>query len=282
MTMPAPAHISPDHDETLIARLAAADLTDREAADARSLVASCPACAELHADLRSIMAATASLPAPRRTRDFRLTEADAARLQRTGWRRLLARFGEPRLAFTKPLATGLVTLGIAGLVFAVAPSFLATAGLSATSATAATAGPAFAPAPGGAGSVAGPSEQVSMQDEAASAAASPAASAASSAESPPVPSTAAASIPVSAPTLQVPIAASSAAPSGAPTALGLGPESAVPSPGAPADGNFSANRLASGAAPPSSGPSPLFVASVMLLVLGIGLFLLRWAARRPA
>jgi hypothetical protein len=281
MTMPAPAHISPDHDETLIARLAATDLTDRESADARSLVASCPACAELHADLRSIMAATASLPAPRRTRDFRLTEADAARLQRTGWRRLLARFGEPRLAFTKPLATGLVTLGIAGLLFAVAPSFLATAGLSATSATAATAGPAFAPAPGGAGSVAGPSEQVLKQDAAASAAASPAASAASSAESPPVPSTAAASIPVSAPTQQVPTA-SSAAPSGAPTALGLGPESAVPSPGAPADGNFSANRLASGAAPPSSGPSPLFVASVVLLVLGIGLFLLRWAARRPA
>jgi hypothetical protein len=255
MTMPAPAHISPDHDETLIARLAAADLTDREAADARSLVASCPACAELHADLRSIMAATASLPAPRRTRDFRLTEADAARLQQTGWRRLLARFGEQRLAFTKPLAT---------------------------SATAATAGPAFAPAPGGAGSVAGPSEQVSKQDAAASAAASPAASAASSAESPPTASTAAASIPVSAPTQQVPIAASSAAPSGAPTALGLGPESVVPSPGAPAEGNFSANRLASGAAPPSSGPSPLFVASVMLLVLGIGLFLLRWAARRPA
>lgn len=281
MTMPAPAHISPDHDETLIARLAAADLTDREAADARSLVASCPACAELHADLRSIMAATASLPAPRRTRDFRLTEADAARLQRTGWRRLLGRFGEPRLAFTKPLATGLVTLGIAGLVFAVAPSFLATAGLSPTSATAATAGPAFAPARGGAGSVAGPSEQGPKQDAAASAAASPAASVAS-AESPPVPSTAAASIPVSAPTLQVPIAASSAAPSGAPTALGLGPESAAPSPGAPADSNFSANKLASGAAPPSSGPSPLFVASVVLLVLGIGLFLLRWAARRPA
>ena len=37
MTMPAPAHIRPDHDETLIARLAADDLTEREAADARTL-----------------------------------------------------------------------------------------------------------------------------------------------------------------------------------------------------------------------------------------------------
>jgi hypothetical protein len=268
MTMPAPAHIRPGHDETLIARLAAADLTEREAADARMLVASCPACAELHADLRSIMAATASLPAPRRTREFRLTDADAARLRRRGWRRLLGRFGEPRLAFTKPLATGLVTLGIAGLVFAVAPSFLATAGLSSSAATAA---PAFAPAPGGAG-VAGGSTQQGTKDAAASRAGSL-----------PVPSVAAASSPVSAPTAQVPIAAGSAAPSGAPTALGLGPERASPSPAAAApDSNFSSNTLASGAAPPPGGPSSLLVASVVLLVAGLALFLLRWAARRPA
>lgn len=274
MTMPAPAHISPDHDETLIARLAAADLTEPEAAAARELVAACPACAELHADLRSIMAATASLPAPRRTRDFRLTDADATRLRRRGWRRLLGGFGEPRLAFTKPLATGLVTLGIAGLVFALAPSFLATAGLSMTSATAATAAPAFAPAPGDAGAAAGSSQQGTKQDTAASAATSPATSAAG-------PSTAAASIPVSSPTAQVPTVAGSAAPSGAPTALGFGRESASPSPAAaPPDSNFSAATLGSGATAPA-GPSPLLVASVLLLVTGVALFLLRWAARRP-
>jgi len=277
MTMPAPAHISPDHDETLIAQLAAADLTEPEAAAARDLVAACPACAELHADLRSIMAATASLPAPRRTRDFRLTDADATRLRGRGWRRLLGGFGEPRLAFTKPLATGLLTLGIAGLVFALAPSFLATAGLSMTSATAATAAPAFAPAPGDAGAAAGSSQQGTKQDLAAS----PAASAASAVASAPGPSTAAVSIPVSAPTPQVSTVAGPG-PSGAPTALGFGRESASPSPAAaPPDSNFSAGTLGSGATAPPAGPSPMLVVSVLLLVAGVALFLLRWAARRP-
>ena len=89
------------------------------------------------------MAATAGLPAPRRTRDFRLTDADAARLRQTRWRRLLGRFGDPRLAFTRPLATGLVTLGIAGLVLASAPSFAALGGIGSAGAA-----PAFAPVPG--------------------------------------------------------------------------------------------------------------------------------------
>jgi len=84
--MPAFAHSRPDHDETLVARLAAGDVDERERTTATVQLAACPACAQLHDDLRSIMAATADLPAPRRTRDFELTEADAARLRRTGWR----------------------------------------------------------------------------------------------------------------------------------------------------------------------------------------------------
>ncbi|MGH2463848.1 MAG: hypothetical protein ACRDGI_00155, partial [Candidatus Limnocylindrales bacterium] len=109
--MPAFTDHSSDHDETLIARLAAGDLDESEAGRARALVASCPACAEIESDLRSIIAATAALPAPRRSRDFRLTEADAIRLRGTAWRRFVGRFGGPRLAFTRPLATGLVALG---------------------------------------------------------------------------------------------------------------------------------------------------------------------------
>ena len=84
-------------------------------------MAGCPACAELLADLRAIATATAALPAPRRTRDFRLTDADAARLRPAGWRGLVARFGSPSFAFTRPLAAGLATLGIAGLLFATIP-----------------------------------------------------------------------------------------------------------------------------------------------------------------
>jgi hypothetical protein len=115
-------HTRPDHDETLIARLAVDDLDARDAATARTLVAECPACAELLTDLSLIASATAELPAASRTRDFRLTDADAARLRPVGWRGLVARFGTPNFAFTKPLATGLTTLGIVGLLLATIPA----------------------------------------------------------------------------------------------------------------------------------------------------------------
>ena len=93
--MPYLPHTHPDHDETLIARLAVDDLAsdDRDRLRATTQVAECPACAELLADLRTIATAVAALPEPRRTRDFRLTEADAARLRPTGWRGALARLG---------------------------------------------------------------------------------------------------------------------------------------------------------------------------------------------
>src|SRR6266542_1686393 len=122
MSVPSLPHSQADHDEYLIARLAAGELDGREAESARALVAACDACAELLADLVAISAATTHLPAPRRTHDFRLTAEDAARLRRTGWRRLVAHFGEPQFGFTKPLATGLAALGIAGLILGSLPS----------------------------------------------------------------------------------------------------------------------------------------------------------------
>jgi anti-sigma factor RsiW len=120
--VPFPRHVRPDHDETLVARLAADDLAARELEVVRAQVAECPACAELLADLLSIAAATARLPGPQRTRDFRLTAADAARLRPAGWRGLLARLGSPGFAFVKPLAGGLAALGVAGLILASLPS----------------------------------------------------------------------------------------------------------------------------------------------------------------
>ena len=120
--MPFLPHVRPDHDETLVARLAADDLATREVLVAKAQVADCPACAELLADLRSIASATARLQGPQRTRDFRLTEADAARLRPAGWRGLLARLGSPDFAFARPVASGLAALGIAGLILASIPS----------------------------------------------------------------------------------------------------------------------------------------------------------------
>ncbi len=129
--MPFLPHVRPDHDETLVARLAAADLDPRELEFVRAQVAECPACAELLADLRSIASATARLPGPQRTRDYRLTAADAARLRPAGWRGLLARLGSPDFAFVKPLAGGFAALGIAGLILASLPSgFMASSGAS--------------------------------------------------------------------------------------------------------------------------------------------------------
>ncbi len=104
------------HDRYLIAAFATDDLTGAELTDATALVARCQDCAALLADLRSIASATAELPVPARTRDFRLSEEDARRLRPGGWRQVVGFLAGPRLAFAKPLATALTTIGLAGRV----------------------------------------------------------------------------------------------------------------------------------------------------------------------
>ncbi len=111
----------PAHDSYLIAQLAADDLTGPDREFAERLVAACPRCADLLADLRAIASATADLPAPVRPRDFRLTPADAARL-RSRWRRWLGGLAEPRFSFAQPLGAALATIGLAGLLLTVLPS----------------------------------------------------------------------------------------------------------------------------------------------------------------
>jgi hypothetical protein len=250
-------HTRPDHDEALIAQLAMDDLDLRQATDARRLVAECPACAELLEDLRLIASATAALPASSRTRDFRLTEADAARLRPGGWRGLVARFGTPGFAFTKPLATGLATLGIAGLVLAALPGSI---GGSATS------------APEGAFStVAGP---VQAQD----AGVAPGVGAAPPKAGPEVASSAKAGA------SQVPANGGAAV-----TAPGSGSRDGSPSPAAAAAAaptnpaastNVDRASLAQESAEPHPGPTPLTALSVTLLLVGLALFGLRLLATR--
>jgi hypothetical protein len=281
--MPALTHLSNDHDETLIARLAAGDLSAAEATQAGALTSSCPACAQLETDLRSIIAATSGLPAPRRTRDFRLTDADAARLRRTGWRRLVGRFGDPRLAFTRPLATGLLALGIAGLVFASAPSFLVAGGAS-TAAQAPVAGalsglPGSSNAdssasgleygPGAAGGVDGGEPAASAPVPPLLPQPSPAASVAAAASSPGP----------AASTLPADVSSSAVAPSPVGILnLASGSVSAAPAP--VFNANPGAGKSTGGAAEAPGGPSALVLTSLVLLVIGATLFVLRWAARR--
>ena len=112
------------HDPLLVAALVDRDLAGPELDRARAQVADCSACAELHADLLSLAAATRALPTPARPRDFTLTETDVARLRPGLVRRLLGAIGSSRDAFSRPLAAGLTTLGLAGLLVATVPTVL--------------------------------------------------------------------------------------------------------------------------------------------------------------
>jgi hypothetical protein len=107
-----------DHDLLAVAAFAAGDAEGVELDPALVLVAACPACAALHHDLRAIARAMPALPAPVRTRDFRLTPEQADSLRPAGWRRFLSPLAGPRFAFAGPLGTGLASLGIAGFLLA--------------------------------------------------------------------------------------------------------------------------------------------------------------------
>ncbi len=146
-----PAAAAAKHAAVIVA-FDAGDLAGRARDAAATLAGTCPGCASLLADLALLRVATAALPARPRTRDYRLTDADAARLRPSPWTSLVQWLASPRSA-VRPLAGGLATLGIAGLLLTTTPGFL---GGSATSLTT-TGAPAAAPvaADGAAGAVAG-------------------------------------------------------------------------------------------------------------------------------
>jgi hypothetical protein len=111
-----------EHDLLLIAAFSAGDLGAGDREGAALLASTCADCALLEADLRAIATATAALPKPVRRRDFTLGPEDAARLRGLGWRGFVRTLAGPRSAALKPLATGLTTLGIAGLLLAALPA----------------------------------------------------------------------------------------------------------------------------------------------------------------
>ncbi len=133
------------HDRTLIAALAArpSDLAADEADAARTLVADCADCRDLLADLTSLAAAVPTAAIPVRPREFTLTAADAARLRPSGWRRWLGAVGSARDGITRPLAMGLTTIGLAGLLVATLPSAFSGASGGAASGTLSTVGSAI-------------------------------------------------------------------------------------------------------------------------------------------
>ncbi len=113
-----------DHDLVLVAALVAGDTEGRDHTRATELVTSCPECARVRDDLVTLAALLPTLPAPARTRDYRLTAEQAAALRPTGWRRLLGAFGGSGFRFATPVGTAMATLGIAGLLLSAVPSSL--------------------------------------------------------------------------------------------------------------------------------------------------------------
>ncbi len=230
-----------EHDPMWIAALAARDpdLSPSAMIWARERLANCTECTDLLADLLAVTAAIPDAATPARPRDFSLTPADAARLRPGGWRRFLGFIGTSGDAFSRPLALGFTTLGLAGLLVATVPSVL----MSGQSA------PGAALSPVGA--------RVETGQEAAPA-------------------------PAAAPGTD--LYAMSAAPGVSKTDdgsvfSGAGQEDAQASDGDP-NRDIAAGDDAGPISTDRTGLSVLVVVAGLLLIVGFGLFGLRWSARR--
>ena len=264
MTTPALDHAT--HDRLLIAADLDGTLDARDTGRVQEWLAACSACATLRSDFETLAVATRMLPTPPRPRDFSLTESDAERVRGRSWglRRALAAFDSPRASFTRPLAVGLTTMGLAGLLIANIPSV----------------------ALFGAAGAAPMAAQTEMStDVAAPALLAPAASA--------VPAAGAAGAAGSPAAIQGPAAspetdtAGEAAP-GASAASRDAYANSGAATGSESTGSGSAGSdSAKGSAPyespgsdPVGGPSFLVLASAALLLTGLALAFLRWWARR--
>jgi hypothetical protein len=245
---------NPDHDNhdlALIAGHAAGDLAVSERISADTLLRSCTDCAELRRDLLAIAAATRALPTTATaSRDFRLDAAQAARLRRGSWLRSILRpFGAARSG-VRPMAAAMTSLGLAGLLLTtILPGLFGSAASApsgernraAAALPAATAAPA-AQQPVAAGSSAGAGEfQAAGQ-------------------------------PSGRTYDQLTGAKSSQEPGDMPHDVALGePGSHVPGPGGASTDTSSVS---------SPSPNPIVLGSLALLLIGVALFGLRFAARR--
>lgn len=246
------------HDRLLIASLVDRSISEPERARAEAQLRACGACAELHGELVALSEATRALPVPARPRDFTLTPADVDRLRVRGWRRLIAAIGSSRDAFSRPLAIGFTTLGLAGLLVSTVP--MPFGGPSAGQALR----PVGAPTEDATGGAAAGQEFATQASEA-----------------PPAPDASGPAIAAAGPSA-APSAASEAAPAAsaealAPDVLFQGGESS-PLPGEPDVSRTLAQDPSDDDGAFAS--SPMFVVAGLLLLIGVGLFALRWTARR--
>ena len=113
------------HDPLLVA-----EAVDRGARLA-SVLDLCARCVALYVDLVALTGALPRSALPARPRDLTLTAEEARRLRPGGWRGLWSAVGSARDTLTRPLAIGITTMGLAGLLLTVAPTlFLGVGGAS--------------------------------------------------------------------------------------------------------------------------------------------------------
>ncbi len=100
------------HDRLLVARFAAGDATGAQEHEARDLVRRCSECAALAADITAISASVAQLPATPRTRDFRITSEQAARMRGSRLDRWLRSITGSGWATVRPVAAVALSVGL--------------------------------------------------------------------------------------------------------------------------------------------------------------------------
>ena len=143
-----PAHAS--HEPFLIARYVDDDASPAERTRVETLIASCSSCRELADDLRALqLSLSTDMPIPRRTRDFRLSPADAERARSASpWDRFLRWAAGPKLGVLQPLGAAALSIGIA--VTVVSGLGIAPGGSMSTAGDAPAAAVAAPPTAGGA------------------------------------------------------------------------------------------------------------------------------------
>jgi hypothetical protein len=100
------------HDRLLVARFAVGEPLPGEAEEGRRLVASCTDCGRLAEDLGLLRTSLAAMPAPIRTRNFRLTPEQAERLRGNALERFLRRLAAPGLTMLRPVAGVALAMGL--------------------------------------------------------------------------------------------------------------------------------------------------------------------------
>jgi hypothetical protein len=278
-----PASPHEGHDLLLVAAHATGDTTGSEAIQARELISGCHDCRDLATDLAALRSAARQLPPAQRARDFRLSPETAARLRAPSpWQRFVDGLVAPR-GFGRPLAGALMTQGLAGLMVWATPLGSPLAGTSATRDSGerallpSDAGAGFS---GGVGSQAGgstatPGDQASQDSSGRGSldTAKGAPGVAGPSASPAVPPAAAVAAPTTAAPMSSPAPARLGAEPGLVTTMGgsrASPGAEVLTTGGAADGAGDDTR-------PSAwtGPSPLAVGSLALLVSGLTLLVVR-------